>query len=255
MAKDWFVQRDGRAHGPYNVSELKALLSLGRLSERTLVRHGKDRLWTTVDSEPELNALFCQAEQESEVVEADEAYESEGDGEPESFNCPKCGGDHTQKVSVVYEIGTTQSQSTSTMGGFAYSDGDFIPMGGRGTTKTQHQSSLAARFSPPSPPRVPIAWLPESLGVVLTFLFFLVFLVGVSDAIKAPSRLRAEAYVSATVGLVFAIGTGVCTHLRRMARNSPGFRDACEAYETKAAFWHRAFFCHRCGNVFDPSNR
>ena len=150
------------------------------------------------------------------------------------FNCPRCGSDSTQRVSLIYESGTFNKSSTGA--GVALAGDDFVPIltGGSGTS----QSHLAARLAPPMPKA-------SGLGImiVIAFAFGIVFL-GVGAHVES-SFMKFSLLGLASIGFVGPIVAGVRSKIKADRHNNTTYREQWRK-------WNAAWLCQRCGFTFIP---
>ncbi len=155
--------------------------------------------------------------------------------------CPYCGDVHIQKVSVIYESGTHQIDST-----FVGLDANLDVMGGVG--KSVSRSSLALRLAPPTPP------IKKNLGIIPAVLIIAVvtFIAGCVGEGKMDSRNNNLAGPYASVGfLIGMIAAGGLAFAISTAAEGQ-HQAATGRYNATLTDWKRSFFCHRCGQTFVP---
>ena len=153
------------------------------------------------------------------------------------LSCPKCGSEHTQNISIIYESGTSDISSTSLhAGGFA-SNGKFVPGLGTSIDSGTQQTSLAKRLSPPEKQSVfPVLGCGCLISIVLAFIgsFAIVAMLKMDDG-----------------GIPFLIIlTILAICVISMAVKNNKFNT--EEWPTLHEKWSKQYFCHKCGNIFLP---
>lgn len=142
-------------------------------------------------------------------------------------NCRKCGSDNTQRVAMAFQSGTTTGRTTGV--GFAPGAGMII-----GGTRTDTQTELARRLSPPVPPGYP------SGNVVAALFggFFVgaIFMAGVKFPILG--------------GLLFTAWFGAGVTLAVLAHKGHVVR--MTTYQQQWAIWNKRWICNRCGEIWLP---
>lgn len=145
------------------------------------------------------------------------------------MNCPKCQSANVQKVSVIWESGTVQTQSTTT--GIGYGSGIGI---GTAYSSGKNQSLFAKRFAPPREP---------SLGVMAGAGVFIVGLV--------LGSLIACVFWNISVLVAFTIIPTTAFGLTIAAMGyvvSKGWKK----YQSDTAQWNNTWACNACGSTFIP---
>ncbi len=135
------------------------------------------------------------------------------------LQCPECASDNVQRVSIVFESGTSTIQSRTAGVGLV---GGGLGVGGA-TTKGVQQTTLSQKLAPPSKHRMKTA-----IGLIIVGLIIL----------SAPS-------VGAKIfGLLFIGGGGIAGYLT--------FRFNKNDYPVLLNKWRSSFYCNVCGSVFEP---
>lgn len=141
------------------------------------------------------------------------------------YKCGTCGATDIQKLSMVYETGTSTISTTTTGstigGGFG---GGGLGGGGaktRSSTSGQQTTELARRAAPPQK-KLAFSWI--AIG----------FFAGI--------------LVAALFGFpVMILFWGLCGYLAWR-----GFTHNAQVYPGQKGLWDRSWLCHRCGGVFQP---
>lgn len=166
-----------------------------------------------------------------------------------SLNCPACGSEQVQKASVIFEAGTSQNVGHTMGTGVGVGLNGKMGIGfGSGTTKTTSKTVLAQRLSPPRPP--------GSLGCFGCggCLFVIVFFGFLSSLMAFMSGLGGIGLGHGTkggedvfFGLLGLLIIGSLLIWRWRVRENYKAR-----YATDLMQWHKLWFCHQCGQVFEP---
>ena len=139
------------------------------------------------------------------------------------IQCPKCGSEHVQKVSVIVQSGTSFNNGVVTGVGI----GDGVGAG-FGTTSGISKTNLAAKFSMPEKPR----W-----GLTLWFSLGVIWLTFGTPPIT-PFRYAA-------IAAWIILGYFVRKDFKEMKQHR-------EYYKKWEPLYQHGFFCHRCGNSYIP---
>jgi ribosomal protein S27AE len=145
---------------------------------------------------------------------------------PMKYACGKCGSENMQKVSVIYEAGTSTGLVTGIGLGM---DGEL----GAGMGRTNSSSLLALRLAPPKAPGCELGAVWAVIGVVLSIVGY-VFTQG-------PERDSPLLWLlwlgSALCGLLFILEA--VKYFDKKAKH-PGLM----------ARWNRQWYCLKCGSVW-----
>lgn len=159
-----------------------------------------------------------------------------------SFTCPNCGSENTQKVSVIFESGTTTVETTSSHTAVGMSKGGFTPIVGASEKKRIHQTQLATNLAPPQEKGIGgLLWL-YVLAPILGFVALFVAIV--ADADDTIARWACFG----TTLLIFGL---ITWGIVRVAKEALAFnRDEWPALHEE---WKSKWFCHKGGEAFQPS--
>jgi hypothetical protein len=157
-----------------------------------------------------------------------------------AFNCPHCGSDQTQKLSVIFQSGTSNIQTESSslgtgLTGFGRGQQGIIV--GSTTTKGVQQTHLAISAAPPAQKSSPIG---SCCGCSALWLVVLVIWFG--SCMDAKSGLTFFWCVGGGLTGLGLIGTiGIVIQDNKYNREVwPGLKVA----------WDASWLCHRCGDKF-----
>ena len=142
----------------------------------------------------------------------------------ETFNCPTCGSDQTQMLSVVYQSGTSSIQTKSTHRGVGFaSGGQLVSVVGSGKTSGVQQTRLAATAAPPAKQAKAAGALGGGiiLGLIVTCGYW---------PVGVPL-------------LCLFVVVGIWILRDEMKYNR-------EQWPPLYAAWTRTWLCHRCGGKF-----
>lgn len=128
-------------------------------------------------------------------------------------NCPSCGSENVQRVTVAYEAGTTE---THTAGRLRHSEGVAYH-----STSGTSQTALAQRVSPPSKRSNTAA--------------FLIALLGFFVAIVLPGLFRLVGLVAFIVCIFIAVKAAIWN---------------TKTWPQLYREWQQKWVCHKCGDVF-----
>ena len=165
--------------------------------------------------------------------------------------CPVCGAMHARKLSLIYEEGRTQTQSTSHSVGVTNTIGR-VKITTHGTSQGFQQSDSSRSAAPPPMPTF------RSEGEQLQSFIRLVSIAALFILPMVGSALEWGFFISIFSG-VAALAGGIAYSLtigsnatddelqQHRARNSAAF----DAFDE----WERTFACMSCGNRFIPSTQ
>jgi hypothetical protein len=165
------------------------------------------------------------------------------------MTCPNCSSDQIQRISAIYEAGTSVVETTTTGGGVAFSKDGMAPILAASSSTGTQQTKLAARATPPA--RRPVgkaivAAIVASpiLAVVLTLATgFACGLVGASgETIGAVTGI-----VSWGALATFSVGF--------VAMAVVDYKFNREEWPVLREEWERKWFCHRCATEFVDAGR
>lgn len=163
-------------------------------------------------------------------------------------NCPHCSSDQTQRLSAVFEAGTSVVESKLSGGGVALTPGGLAPVLASGSSTGVQQTALASKAAPPE--RQPVgqflifALLGSPFLAVLACLATIVVLALVGASPSGVAESLPEVVAIGTCVLLTALGlVGVVVGYRFNRDEWPGLYSA----------WQARWFCHRCGETFEPS--
>jgi len=164
-----------------------------------------------------------------------------------SYACPKCGSENTQKITAVAASGTTEGTSQTTTVGGGVGGGGFGAGVASGTTKSQFQTELAKRFSPPEK---------EMEGVFFHIITGLI-IYAVVMAVAAFFIIGfGEQIIGEFLATVAWLAFGVWYGLRRIRKGSENRaksqRFNREEYPALLDMWENGFYCHRCEHTYTP---
>ena len=152
------------------------------------------------------------------------------------LSCPKCGSDHTQKITSLVANGTSTSVShTSTVGVGSVGGATAIYSSG-GTTRGNHQTKLAQRFVKPRKKLVNAV-----LGVVIHFVLW----GWIPAALVNASGHGFLAVITVMVSVLL-----LWRWSKKIAEQNAEYNT--NVYPKEAAIWDDGFICHRCETVYIP---
>jgi transposase-like protein len=161
--------------------------------------------------------------------------------EPSSnpFSCPRCGSDNVQRISLIYEQGSSNIQTNST---HVASFGAFNqPVVGSTVTHGSQQTHLAIKYAPPvmrdenTPPVVGVI-----VGVV-------VLIVGLAVAYNNDGMDAAFAALGAISGPIVCVAVGICSGRDNARWNRTAGANLLDS-------WKRKCLCWRCGTEFEHAD-
>jgi hypothetical protein len=176
----WYLARNGEKYGPYSVAQLRQLAASGQVVPNDMLLQEGTQYWVEAMSIPEvffpasppppLARKATPLPGEVPLIRAPKAppdsaparvasapppaKESAGPGESTALRCPKCGSENVQSLKVIYEMGTSTVQTTSS--GTITGVGVALGTGGAGfgvtsqATQGVHQSTAAKAAAPPT---------------------------------------------------------------------------------------------------------
>jgi len=161
----------------------------------------------------------------------------EPDQDGDRYSCPLCRSPQTQRVSLVWEGGTSHVTSSSVGVGMAAFGDEVIPASTTISTRGTQQTALASRISPP-------ARREHSFGIVLLIGFILSLLVlGLSSGVwDLPA---------ATVAFLL-LGPILFTIILEVLWRMSDVRYNQERWAPRYSRWKRLWICLRCGECFTP---
>jgi hypothetical protein len=153
------------------------------------------------------------------------------------LSCPKCGSDHTQKITSVVSGGTSISTSHSSGVGFGAVGGTTAVFATGGTTHGHQQTVLAQQLAQPQPP-VPI-WRFWAAILVLSVI-----------ALVPAAILDGMGFNF--LSMVALVAAPVWLWRWAMKRAAVLLDYSKNVYPNAIASWSKGYFCHRCESVFVP---
>ncbi len=143
------------------------------------------------------------------------------------MDCPQCKSDNVQKLSIIYESGTQQINTTSRTvgGGVGYAGGLGGGAGSASTHTTgQSQSLLAQKAAPPKKKTFGVAVL-----VLFTGLIFLCMAMGGSN----------NSFLIFLASIPLSVFLGYKAYRYNQDEYPP-------LYQNWLKMWH----CHKCGSIY-----
>jgi hypothetical protein len=154
------------------------------------------------------------------------------EGEINSYSCPTCGSQNTQRLSTAYMSGLSQFSAVTSGIGWARA-----PVIGRGWTIGTSQTQLSQVAAPPAKRNY-------SRGLLL--LLFGPIIGGAPFAILEHLHGPSNTFDLLAVSLVILLEIGAVTSLlRAVAYNKYDWPELLEQ-------WRSCLMCLRCGQVFRP---
>jgi hypothetical protein len=246
----WFFKTERTEYGPVSSALLKQYVETNYILPETLVRQSTDVAWIPAKK---IKGLFTT---NAEVIQENLPPKSSTNklSLTGSLNCPQCGSDNTQKVSVIYHAGTTSGESDSGGIGMAY---DFqghngTPMLVGAKTKTFQQTELARSFTPQQhniPTGTDAIYL-LILIAILSILWILLICLGLIGLISMYFLLAIIITTPLFLRLVFKF---ISSLTKKDEMDRMNHRKLMEENARLMAEWHKQYFCHKCGNIFIPS--
>ena len=157
------------------------------------------------------------------------------------FVCPHCESDQTQKLSVIYESGTSVINTKSSHGAVGIADEGFVPIIGSSKTEGVQQTSLAANASPP-PQKDEFGLVAVIISIVLAPVAGIIGLF--LAAIVTKNEIVVACVLFLVPPLVILWASGKCFACRG---NREWNRDVWPKLRDE---WNRKWFCHKCGVMF-----
>jgi hypothetical protein len=252
MANDeWYVMTDGRTYGPMSSAMLKRLADEGDVTVDSLVRRGAAGKWTPAYRVKGLDLSVGPAQRCPPAPRQEPSIPI-----PDSLNCPHCGSDQTQKLSVIYEAGTSVATTKSTGSGVILTGGgDFAPVFTRGTSTRLEQTQLALRSRPPEMRPLPTdqTLIATCLTCVIYFPFLLIGMSMLSPLDPSESLWLFTVCVTACVWIPIPL----FVH-RHFSRQRPVVErkrtEIAESNRDRMIAWNNSYCCHKCGTMFIPGS-
>jgi hypothetical protein len=141
-----------------------------------------------------------------------------------SYICPQCQSDNIQRLSVIYEGGLSEINTTSSTSGVG---GTRNGLGvGVATTKTKGKSQTTAsqRAAPP-------AKLPYLKPLMVVFVLYMIVLM-----------FTTSVWIQGLFTLVWVGGSALYVYF--------AFQYNKKTWPPLKAAWDNSYMCHRCHNVF-----
>lgn len=165
-----------------------------------------------------------------------------------SLSCPKCGSEKAQKISLIYEAGTSDYSSTSVHSGFLTSaDGNFSGLGTSLNSGT-NQTKLAKRFTPPRKKACVAAGCGCLACIILPVLFTFIVIILLTILGVNCTYPYDEIVIFGTPCILFLLILIISIGLLRKSMKFDN-----EEYPILKKEWEKQFFCHKCGHVFTPT--
>lgn len=152
-----------------------------------------------------------------------------------SLNCPKCGTENTQKLSIIHSSGFTNINTTSSGVGIGIGKSGIGVGVGSGSTTGTHQNALSATYSPPPKAK-------DGMNVFVALVSFLIF----------PFLLF---NFKVDVVMISSIIFCVCFFLLAVNSVRSNSKYNREVWPKLYDEWQRSFLCLRCEHVFTLKNR
>ena len=147
-----------------------------------------------------------------------------------NLNCPSCSSDATQRLSVVYEHGLSDINTSSSTAGVGFGGGGIGVGAAKTKTKGIAQTAMSQKASPPSKKK-----LFKPIGIIL--LVFLGLSIATSGQGKFVSGFITILWMAGSVGwAVFAIHYNT------------------SKWPPLKAIWDDSFLCNRCNHMFHAQN-
>lgn len=139
------------------------------------------------------------------------------------YSCPSCGSENTQKISILYDSGTSKSAAA----GVAFGGGAM----GIGALSGYTRSSLAASISPPQKR--------SSSTLIFGIMVMTVF---------CAALLASSGWLCVLVVVIIGVAASILVWIGNN-------RDNKRYFEPEFSEWGKRFFCLRCGRIFLPDAR
>lgn len=169
------------------------------------------------------------------------------------MSCPKCQSENTQKISLIIEQGTVETEGQSnTFGSAIGSDGSYASGSSTTTINTSSQSQLAKKLETEIDEyRKKVGGSPiMGAYVLLTFIGVPAFIYA---GYKAASFFHAT-WIGWCVGIsLFIVGAVLIDTLDKKGWFAPD--EKTKVWWDRLDRWGEAgCYCHRCGNKFIPGS-
>ena len=162
-----------------------------------------------------------------------------------AYICPRCGSSKIQSLPLLYEAGTSTSISKGRVIGVAGLGTDHLtPAGGLTTTTHRQQTLLAARYSPPSPPKAS-----NDIPAFTALLFIGALILIISGIALLASRSDDFPLWSFRVLGSLLILAGIATFIPALKIMHAEQEKLMKTYRSKLLIWQQSFVCHKCGYV------
>jgi hypothetical protein len=178
--------------------------------------------------------------------------------------CPKCTQlDMVQKVSSVFDGGTSYGSFTGTSIGAGINISSRSPVIVSGTQNLQGKSSTAIsiRLSPPSKPTPPDRSIYLIFGVILIAISFPIALCGITLLFSKIASWQNTFLFSIILNIaifivsLLSLGTGIgiiitCLRLEKISKLE--YIEAITTWEKAIIKWNKLYYCARDDGVFIP---
>ena len=168
-----------------------------------------------------------------------------------SIVCPKCNkDDQVQKVSVIYESGTTIGTYAGPIATVNYSGGKFGTAGSYASGVSSSSTQLAQRLAPPIQPVIPSTSCSFYVGLILIILTLPIggsalFGVFLGDREVAPPVAVIFLFLT-LIGFMVMMSA---INQRNTYKND--FPELLATWKKDMTKWNNLFYCHRDGTIFD----
>ena len=169
--------------------------------------------------------------------------------------CPVCSKDDAiQRVEIVVQAGVSSGVYSGPSGGVTYSDGKGGTVGGLTTLNGSATSNLAALLALPGKPTKETGGFHLGCGSILGF--FAIVGACFVTVIFSNEGTSKQLGVALLVGLFYGIPSVLLlkTGFRKRTLGNQEYPQALEKWENAKTLWHRLYFCHRDGVVFNPES-
>lgn len=168
------------------------------------------------------------------------------------LKCPHCGSDHTQKITSIVDAGTTQHSGTTSgyTTGTGMVDGKIAFMSGTTTSKTRGTSKTALAMSLEQPKEKPV------LGMAwewfrYSFAGFMLFVIAGATVLDWIFPGFGNKSWPMLVAFLAVIAFGVKCFFDAVSNKTWN----SEEYPSLIHRWTNGYFCHRCENIYVPTNK
>lgn len=167
------------------------------------------------------------------------------------YKCPKCGtSDHSQKVSVIYQGGTSSSSYHGSGPTLNYRDGK-MEVGSAFMSGTVNSSSqLARKLAPPPGPTSPSTPGKVFLGPLIMLIFgFCTF----SAFIGGYDNEDAGGLLIGLIGLAVGFGLilkGISEKNEKMVE----YESQIPKWKEEMKDWNKLYYCHKDDIMYHPEN-